>query len=107
MAMMKEKEQVMERSDRAECCCSGTAIAGSGRSSRVGAPLENGAQALEWAAGGRQVQGKINAICKVPSTQSERWIVSSSDSEGTEKSQQQMHLSMLFGDSQELLVEQD
>lgn len=23
-------------------------------------------QALGWAAGGRQVQGKINAICKVP-----------------------------------------
>lgn len=40
------------------------------------------AGALGWAAGGRQVQQKINAICKVPSTQFQRWIVSSSVSRG-------------------------
>lgn len=36
---------------------------------------------LGWAAGGKQVQGKINAIWKVPSTQFQCGIVSSRESE--------------------------
>ena len=39
-------------------------------------------QSLGWAAGGRQVHGKINAICKVPSTQFQGWIVSSKETGG-------------------------
>lgn len=67
------------------CACSTRGFCGWGVAlqaviSDLGAHHRRTNRALGWASGGRQVQGKINAICKVPFTQFQCWIVSRSGS---------------------------